>query len=66
MRPSLWLGLFFGLVYSAFFSRAHADVVYRIDPAHSELVVQVFKAGIGAALAHDHVVRATAYTGQLQ
>ena len=66
MRPSPWLGLFFGLVYTAFFSRAQAEVVYRIDPAHSELVVQVFKAGIGSAMAHDHVVRATAYTGQLQ
>jgi polyisoprenoid-binding protein YceI len=41
-------------------------VVYSIDPTRSELVVQLFKTGIGAALAHDHVVRATAYTGSIQ
>jgi polyisoprenoid-binding protein YceI len=39
---------------------------YVIDPARSELVVQLFKTGVGAALAHDHVVRATKYSGQIQ
>jgi polyisoprenoid-binding protein YceI len=40
--------------------------VYTFDPARSELVVQLFKAGIGGPLAHDHVVSATQYTGQIQ
>src|SRR5262245_65077076 len=40
--------------------------VYTIDPTRSELVVQLFKTGIGGPLAHDHVVRATQYTGQIQ
>src|ERR671931_788309 len=40
--------------------------IYTVDPARSELVVQLFKAGIGGPLAHDHVVRATQYTGQIQ
>ncbi|HEY7554400.1 MAG TPA: YceI family protein [Candidatus Binatia bacterium] len=39
---------------------------YIIDPARSKLVVQLFKTGVGAALAHDHVVRATKYSGQIQ
>ena len=39
--------------------------MYTIDPTRSELVVQLFKAGAGAAFAHDHVVRATTYTGQI-
>jgi len=40
--------------------------VYTVDPTRSELVVQLFKTGIGGPLAHDHVVRATQYTGQIQ
>jgi polyisoprenoid-binding protein YceI len=40
--------------------------VYTVDPTRSELVVQLFKAGIGGPLAHDHVVRATQYTGHIQ
>lgn len=46
--------------------RAEGPVVYSVDPTRSELVVQLFKTGIGAALAHDHVVRATEYTGSIQ
>jgi polyisoprenoid-binding protein YceI len=40
--------------------------VYTVDPARSTLVVQLFKTGIGGPLAHDHVVHATQYTGQIQ
>lgn len=47
-------------------ARAEDPVVYSVDPTRSELVVQLFKAGIGAVLAHDHVVRATAYTGSIR
>lgn len=39
---------------------------YAIDPARSEIVVQLFKSGVGAAFAHDHVVRATKFSGQIQ
>jgi polyisoprenoid-binding protein YceI len=39
--------------------------VYTIDPTQSELVVQLFKVGLGAAFAHDHVVRARKYIGQI-
>ena len=45
---------------------AEPPVVYVIDPARSELVVQLFKAGVGSALAHDHVVRATDYRGRIR
>lgn len=33
------------------------------DPARSELVVLVWKRGAASAFAHDHVVRATAFSG---
>jgi polyisoprenoid-binding protein YceI len=36
---------------------------WTIDRAHSELVVKTRKAGAGAGLAHDHVVRAGKFTG---
>jgi polyisoprenoid-binding protein YceI len=39
---------------------------YLIDPTRSTLVVQLFKTGVGAALAHDHVVRATNFSGKIQ
>lgn len=38
---------------------------YRIDERRSELVVLVTRAGVGSALAHDHVVRATRFSGSL-
>lgn len=62
----LQLGIFLGLTCLAFSDPADPTVVYKIDPVQSEFVVQLFKAGIGAALAHDHVIRATAYVGQIQ
>jgi polyisoprenoid-binding protein YceI len=39
---------------------------YRIDAARSTLVVMVFKAGMGSGLAHDHVVRASEFSGKLR
>lgn len=45
---------------------AETTVVYTLDPSRSELVVQLFKAGIGAKFAHDHVVRATSFAGQIR
>ncbi len=40
-----------------------APVTYTIVPERSEVVVQVFKAGVAARLAHDHVIRATRFAG---
>ncbi|HKA56930.1 MAG TPA: YceI family protein [Candidatus Binatia bacterium] len=40
-------------------------MVYTLDP-RSEFVVQLFKAGIGAKFAHDHVIRAAGFTGQIR
>jgi len=58
-------GIFFAVVCSAVVVCADAGTAYTIDPTRSEFVVQVFKVGAGALLAHDHVVRATLYTGQI-
>src|SRR5262249_53981489 len=38
---------------------------FTIDPAQSALVVQVFKDGVAARLAHDHVVQARAFSGTI-
>jgi len=55
-----------GLVATILLAPRAGAAQYVIDPARSELVVQLFKTGVGAALAHDHVVRATQYSGQIQ
>jgi polyisoprenoid-binding protein YceI len=39
---------------------------YVVDPDQSELVVRLFKAGIAAGLAHNHVIRATHVKGQAE
>jgi polyisoprenoid-binding protein YceI len=36
---------------------------FTIDPGESALVIQVFKDGVAARLAHDHVVQARAFSG---
>jgi polyisoprenoid-binding protein YceI len=46
-------------------SAAETIMVYTLDP-RSEFVVQLFKAGIGAKFAHDHVVRAAGFAGQIR
>jgi polyisoprenoid-binding protein YceI len=46
-------------------SRSEA-AVFRVDPEASELVVRLFKAGIGSALAHDHIVRASRFSGSVE
>jgi polyisoprenoid-binding protein YceI len=38
---------------------------FTIDPVQSALVVQVFKDGVAATLAHDHVVQARALSGTI-
>lgn len=58
--------VFLAIVGLASVSFAETRTTYTVDPARSELVVQLFKAGVGSALAHDHIVRATAFVGQVQ
>lgn len=36
---------------------------FTVDPSRSSLVVQLFRDGVAARLAHDHVVQARAFTG---
>ena len=38
---------------------------WLVDPAESAFYVRLYKAGIGKALAHDHVVRATEVAGSI-
>ncbi len=59
-------GTLFAVVCATLVSFADTRTVYTIDLARSEFAVQLFKAGVGSALAHDHVVRATMFTGQVQ
>jgi len=54
------------LVSSMSFAGQANAAAFKVDPAKSEIVVQVFKEGVGAALAHDHVIRATQYTGTVE
>jgi polyisoprenoid-binding protein YceI len=63
---SLRLRILLVLLFSASSGSAEPMVVYKLDPAQSELVVQLFKAGVGSVFAHDHVVRATQYAGRIE
>jgi polyisoprenoid-binding protein YceI len=38
---------------------------FTIDPGQSALVVQIFKDGVAARLAHDHVVQARTFSGTI-
>jgi polyisoprenoid-binding protein YceI len=42
---------------------AVAAAEYTVDSERSELVVRLFKAGMASGLAHDHVIRATSFSG---
>jgi polyisoprenoid-binding protein YceI len=64
-RRFFW-GIVCGTLAPIFLPQSINAAQYIIDPARSKLVVQLFKTGVGAALAHDHVVRATKYSGQIQ
>lgn len=44
---------------------AAAAATYRVNPGPSELAVQLYKAGFASAFAHDHVVRATRFSGEV-
>lgn len=51
-------------IYGTFTSSA-AAAEYSLDPTKSELVVRLSKTGFASALAHDHVIRATEYSGHI-
>jgi len=42
-----------------------ASAEYTVDRDRSELVVRLFKAGMASGLAHDHVIRASDFTGSV-
>lgn len=66
MPRRFFYGIVCGLLATIFWPQSVNAAQYVIDPARSRLVVQLFKTGVGAAFAHDHVVRATKYSGQIQ
>jgi len=55
-----------GLLATILLSASSQAAQYVIDPARSEIAVQLFKAGVGSVFAHDHVLRAAKYSGQIQ
>lgn len=63
MRRLVQLGIVLLTALSIFCGRASA-AEYVVDPARSELAVRLYKGGIAAALAHNHVIRATDYFGR--
>lgn len=54
------------LLAGAFGSSDVQAAPYKVDPAKSQLVVQVFKEGVASSLAHDHVVQATQISGTIE
>jgi polyisoprenoid-binding protein YceI len=48
-----------------FITTAASAETYALDGKKSELVVKTFKEGFAAALAHNHVVQATEFSGEL-
>lgn len=51
-------------VVSLFSTFATAQSVpWRLDVEESQLVVKVWKSGVAAGLAHDHIVRASKFSG---
>lgn len=66
MKPRRWLrDIVCGLLATIFLPQGINAAQYMIDTARSQLVVQLFKTGVGAAFAHDHVVRASKFSGQI-
>ena len=63
MRRTLGVALLFNV--SIFGVEPGWAGTFTIDPGQSALVVQVFKDGVAATLAHDHVVQARALSGTI-
>ncbi|RJP69707.1 MAG: YceI family protein [Candidatus Abyssobacteria bacterium SURF_17] len=62
IRIHMVAGLALLIALFAVAGQAFADE-YVVDSARSELAVRLFKGGIAAALAHNHVIRAIGFTG---
>ncbi len=58
----IWLPTALALVLAV---RPAEAATFRVDPARSELVLQIFKDGLAARFAHDHVVQATEFSGSI-
>lgn len=58
--------LVIALVVMALLWRNADAAEYLIRPEQSELAVLVFKTGFASALAHDHIVRATRFSGAIR
>ncbi len=58
MRVALVSALIIGVGASPVLSAS-----FKVDPAQSSLVLQLFKDGVAARLGHDHVVHASVFSG---
>lgn len=58
--------LVLALVVLALLPRNAGAAEYLLRPEQSELAVLVFKTGFASALAHDHIVRATRFSGSIR
>jgi polyisoprenoid-binding protein YceI len=65
MPRRLFWEIMCGLLTTILLPQSTNAAQYMIDSARSQLVVQLFKTGVGAAFAHDHVVRASKFSGQI-
>lgn len=70
-NKSVWKSVFtsasLGLILAGAFGSSDVQAApYKVDPAKSQLVVQVFKEGVASSLAHDHVVQATQISGTIE
>jgi polyisoprenoid-binding protein YceI len=65
MPRRLFWEIMCGLLATILLPQSTNAAQYMIDSARSQLVVQLFKTGVGAAFAHDHVVRASKFSGQI-
>lgn len=63
MTRSLFIAALVGV---ALWSHDVRAAEYRIRPERSEVVALVFKTGFASAFAHDHVVRATRFSGSIR
>ncbi len=61
---SVWVSILVATALAPCGSAGAAE--YVLDPTHSTLVVRVFRGGAAAQLAHDHVIRATRFSGTFQ
>ena len=63
MKRSVFIAALVGMALCSRDARAGE---YLFRPQRSELVALVFKTGFASALAHDHIVRATRFSGSIR